>query len=102
MDLDFALRIDKATLIMDVTSNKDKRISEKWDRSNRLSLMIIKCGIPKAFRGTVFGEITDVVTFFVEIEKYFTKSNKVETSILLKKLISMIISFTILKDYCIF
>ena len=31
----------------------------KWESSNRISLMIIKRGIPEAFRGAMSEEITD-------------------------------------------
>ena len=51
--------------------------------------MIIKRGIPKAFKGAISNEITNANTFFVEIKKRFAKSDKAETSTLLKKLISI-------------
>ncbi|XP_020581374.1 uncharacterized protein LOC110025299 [Phalaenopsis equestris] len=89
MDLDLALRMEKPAPLTDASSSEDRRIYEKWDRSNRLSLMIIKRGIPEAFRGAVSSEITDAASFLAEIEKRFAKSDKAETGILLKKLISM-------------
>ena len=89
MDLDLALRMDRPTSLTDASSSDDRRIYEKWDRSNRMSLMIIKRGIPEAFRGAVSEEITDAKAFLVEIEKRFAKSDKAETSTLLKMLISM-------------
>lgn len=54
-----------------------------------MSLMIIKRGIPEAFRGAVSEQITNAKDFLAEIEKRFEKSDKAETSTLLKKLISM-------------
>ncbi|XP_020598841.1 uncharacterized protein LOC110038368 [Phalaenopsis equestris] len=89
MDLDLALRMENPAPLTDASSSEDRRIYEKWDRSNRLSLMIIKRGIPEAFRGAVSSEITDAASFLAEIEKRFAKSDKTETGILLKKLISM-------------
>ena len=89
MDLDLSLRMDKPASLTDASSLDDKRNYEKWDRSNRLSLMIIKRGIPEAFRGAVSDEITDAKVFLAEIEKRFAKSDKAETSTLLKRLISM-------------
>ena len=89
MDLDLSLRMDKPASLTDASSPDDRRIYEKWDRSNRLSLMIIKRGIPEAFRGAVSEEITDAKDFLAEIEKRFAKSDKAETSTLLKRLISM-------------
>jgi len=51
--------------------------------------MIIKHGIPEAFRGTVFDEITLAKDFLTKIEKHFTKNNKKQTNMLLTSLISM-------------
>ena len=89
MDLDLSLRMDEPTSLTDASSADDRRIYEKWDRSNRMSLMIIKRGIPEAFRGAVSEQITNAKDFLAEIEKRFEKSDKAETSTLLKKLISM-------------
>ena len=54
-----------------------------------MSLMIIKCDIPKAFRGAVSEEITSAKEFFAKIEKCFAKNDKAKTSTLLQSLISM-------------
>ncbi|KAK0586824.1 hypothetical protein LWI29_012854 [Acer saccharum] len=62
---------------------------EKWDSLNCMSLMIIKRGIPEAFRGAVFEKITKAKEFLTEIEKRFVKNDKAETSTLLQNLISM-------------
>ncbi|RVW93907.1 Retrovirus-related Pol polyprotein from transposon TNT 1-94 [Vitis vinifera] len=61
----------------------------KWERSNRLSLMIMKRGIPEAFRGAVTDEVTNASDFLTEIQKRFAKNDKAETSTLLASLISM-------------
>lgn len=54
-----------------------------------MSLMIIKCGIPEAFRDAVSEEVTNTKDFLAEIEKCFVKNDKAETSTLLQSLISM-------------
>ncbi|KAK9734067.1 hypothetical protein RND81_04G112500 [Saponaria officinalis] len=77
MDLDLAIR--RIALLL---------LRMQWERSNRMSHMIIKRGIPKAFGGAVSDEITDAKEFLAEIEKRFVKNNKVETSTLLQRLIS--------------
>jgi len=51
--------------------------------------MIIKRGIPEAFRGAVSDERTLAKDFLAEIEKYFAKNDKAETSTLLASLIFM-------------
>ncbi|XP_060965536.1 uncharacterized protein LOC133034463 [Cannabis sativa] len=89
MDLDLALRMDCPAPLTNTSTFKQRRIYEKWDRSNRMSLMIIKRDIPEAFRGAVSEEVTDATNFLAKIEKRFAKSDKAETSTLLKKLISI-------------
>ena len=46
MDLDLALMIDQPPSPKDSSSSKDKKFYEKWERSNHMSLMIIKHVIP--------------------------------------------------------
>ena len=65
---------------------EERRDHEKWDRSNRISIMIIRRGIPKVFRGT---DVTTAKEFLADIEKRFAKSDEAETSTLLQNLISM-------------
>ncbi|XP_058754566.1 uncharacterized protein LOC131627727 [Vicia villosa] len=89
MDLDLALRMEQPPSPTDSTTPEEKKNYEKWDRSNRMSLMIIKRGIPEAFRGTISEEITSAKDFLDEIEKCFAKSDKAETSTLLQSLISI-------------
>ncbi|XP_058726365.1 uncharacterized protein LOC131597702 [Vicia villosa] len=72
------------------TDTPEKRKNyEKWDRSNRMSLMIIKRGISETFKGTISEEITSAKDFLAEIEKRFAKSDKAETSTFLQSLISI-------------
>jgi len=42
MDLDLALRIEPLTSLIAESSSDDRKNFEKWERSNRMSLMIIK------------------------------------------------------------
>nr|KAJ0221325.1 hypothetical protein LSAT_V11C200069580 [Lactuca sativa] len=82
MDLDLALRIEQPILTA-TSSVENKRDAEKWDRSNRMSLMIIKRGIPEAFRGANEQSI-NAKDFLAEIEQCFAKK-----MIRLKQMISM-------------
>src|SRR5436853_7783048 len=68
MDLDLALRIDEPASLTAASTSDQRKDFEKWERSNRLSLMIIKRGIPEAFRGTVSDGITKASDFLTEIE----------------------------------
>lgn len=53
MDLNFALREERPSPLNEKSSTDDKVIMEKWDRSNRMSLMIMKRFTPETFRGSV-------------------------------------------------
>ncbi|XP_047313809.1 uncharacterized protein LOC124917405 [Impatiens glandulifera] len=89
MDLDLALRIDQPAPLTDVSTADPRQMFEKLEKSNRLSLMIIKKSIPEIFRGTISDDITKVEEFLIEIEKRFTKSDNAEMSIFLQSLITM-------------
>ncbi|XP_073136894.1 uncharacterized protein [Henckelia pumila] len=89
MDLDLAIRTKQPAALTDSSSSELRARYEKWERSNRMSLMIIKRGIPEAFRGAVSDSVTKAKEYLDEIEKRFAKSDKTETSTILKSLISM-------------
>ena len=89
MDLDLTLRIACPTTPTDSSSSVDKVNHEKWERSNRMSRMIIKCGILEAFKGAIYEEIIDAKEFLIEIEKRLAKNDKAETGTLLLRLITM-------------
>lgn len=45
MDLDYALHVDEPSALTDKSSTDEKAAYEKWERSNHMSLMIIKHSI---------------------------------------------------------
>ncbi|KAL8143523.1 hypothetical protein V2J09_016555 [Rumex salicifolius] len=85
MDLDLALRTERPILVED---NSNEAKVERWDRSNRMSLMIMKRSIPEAFRGSI-SESTNAKESLEAIQQYFAKNEKAETSNHLAALISM-------------
>ncbi|XP_061367420.1 uncharacterized protein LOC133310503, partial [Gastrolobium bilobum] len=85
MDLDNALRTEKPTSTQE-NPNTDK--IEKWERSNRMCLMIMKRSVLEAFRGSVV-ETTDAKLFLKELEQYFARNEKAEIGQTLSKLINM-------------
>ncbi|XP_057745631.1 uncharacterized protein LOC130963545 [Arachis stenosperma] len=85
MDLDTTLREEKPT---STPKNLNEVKIEKWERSNRMSIMIMKRSIPEAFRSTIT-EDKDAKKFLKDVEKFFTKNEKAEASSLLSKLVSM-------------
>ncbi|XP_073158882.1 uncharacterized protein [Henckelia pumila] len=89
MDLDLAIRVDRPPALTDKSTFDDKREFEKWERSNRMCLMIMKKAIPETFRGTMSSDITTAKYFLTDIEKWFVKNEKAEIGTLLANLISM-------------
>ncbi|XP_061368868.1 uncharacterized protein LOC133311781, partial [Gastrolobium bilobum] len=85
MDLDNALRTEKPTSTQE-NPNTDK--IEKWERSNRMCLMIMKRSIPEAFRGSIV-ETIDAKLFLKELEQYFARNEKAKIGQTLSKLINM-------------
>ena len=91
MDLDYAIRKERPASLTDESSTTDKLNFEKWERSNRLSLMMVKHNIPEAFRGGMFDDSDEVSVkdFLDKLEKRFAKNEKAETSKLLADLVQM-------------
>ena len=52
MDLDYALRADSPPALTAESTSDEKKDFEKLERSNRMSLMIIRRAIPETFRDT--------------------------------------------------
>ena len=87
MDLDLALRVDSPAPVTDLSTSDQKREFERWERSNRMCMMIIKRAIPEAFRGTMSDDITTAKAFLTDIEKRFVKNEKAEIGTILTNLI---------------
>ncbi|CAM8993241.1 unnamed protein product [Rhodiola kirilowii] len=89
MYLDLALREAKSIHLANSRSAFDRHHLRMWEHSNRMSLMIIHRGIPKAFRGIVPDEISSAKDYLAEFEKRFVENDKAKTSELLANLISL-------------
>ena len=89
MNLDLVLRVARPSNPIDQNFFTEKIEMERWDSSNRMSLMVVKCAILETFRGTMFDKVTTAKEFLEEIEKQFAKNEKAETRTLLANLISM-------------
>ncbi|CAM8941542.1 unnamed protein product [Rhodiola kirilowii] len=88
MDLDLALWEPKPDGITGTSSESGQVYKGTWERSNRLSLMIIHRGIPKVFRGIMLDEISSAKDYLAEFGKRFIENDKAKTSELLANLIS--------------
>nr|CAN61880.1 hypothetical protein VITISV_018026 [Vitis vinifera] len=88
MDLDFALRENRPSDLTSASTAEQRSTMEKWERSNRMSLMIMKHSIPEAIRGAI-PEETQAKAFLDQIANRFAANEKVETNTILSKLVSM-------------
>ena len=80
MDLDLALRIEQPPSSIDSSSSEVKKFYEKWEHSNCMSFMIIKCHAPipgptrladpNRFRGVRPYTRTLYFSFFSELNLY--------------------------------
>ncbi|XP_042006424.1 uncharacterized protein LOC121755205 [Salvia splendens] len=87
-NLDYALRTEQPAPLTDESSDEDKRNFERWEHSNRMSLMIMQHAIPENFRGTVPKEAT-AKEFLEAIDMNFASNEKAETASLMHKLVTM-------------
>ncbi|RVW24610.1 Retrovirus-related Pol polyprotein from transposon TNT 1-94 [Vitis vinifera] len=88
MDLDYALREDRPSNLTSASTVEQRSTMEKWERSNCMSLMIMKHSIPEAIRGAILEE-TRAKAFLDQIANRFVANEKVETNTILSKLVSM-------------
>ncbi|GMP84215.1 hypothetical protein CsSME_00037831 [Camellia sinensis var. sinensis] len=88
MDLDLALRVDEAPEPTDKSSAVEKSAYNKWERSNRLSLMLIKSHISQSIRGSI-PPSDKVKNYMRAIEEQFVSSDKALESTLMNKLSGM-------------
>ncbi|CAM8999145.1 unnamed protein product [Rhodiola kirilowii] len=89
MDLDLALKEPKQDAITNTSSESAQVYKGTWERSNRLSLMILHRGILEVFRGIVPDENSSAKDYLAKFEKHFVENNKAKISELLANLISM-------------
>ena len=53
MDIDYAIRKDEPPALTNTSTAADITLYERWERSNRLSMMFIKTKISAGIRGSV-------------------------------------------------
>ncbi|KAL5745673.1 hypothetical protein ACOSP7_001530 [Xanthoceras sorbifolium] len=87
MDIDYAIRQNEPPAITDTSSTADITLYEKWERSNRLSVMFIKTKISDSIRGSV-DQLDNVRDLLKGIDEQFVTSEKALASTLIMKLSS--------------
>ncbi|KAH1064463.1 hypothetical protein J1N35_029450 [Gossypium stocksii] len=86
MDKNLALREEQPAPLIAKSTPNAKRGFERWDRSNCMSIMIMKYNIPEAFMGIESKKIARANSFLDKIKKCFAKNNKVEMTSFLTSL----------------
>ena len=88
MDLDYALREPTPTKPTSESTNEQKVLYEKWERSNRMSLMIMKGSITPAICGAI-SDSNNVMSYIKSVEEQFLGTFKSLESTLMIKMITM-------------
>ncbi|XP_059654794.1 uncharacterized protein LOC132301569 [Cornus florida] len=86
-DLDLAIRSDEPPKPTDTSGAEVKKEWDKWDRSNRLSLMYIKNNIPKYIKGAIPDKPL-AKDYLKALEEHFTISTKSLASTLMTQLVT--------------
>ncbi|XP_024995173.1 uncharacterized protein LOC112528355 [Cynara cardunculus var. scolymus] len=87
MDLDHALRTDPPAALHDRSTAEQKRLYEQWERSNLMSLMIIKNSISVAIRGAI-SDSDNAKTYLDSVEEQFKGISKAHASTLILKMLT--------------
>ena len=88
MDIYYAIRKDEPPAITDESSPADVALYERWERSNRLSVMFIKTKISAGIRGSV-DQHEKVRDLLKAIDDQFITSDKTLASTLIMKFSSL-------------
>jgi hypothetical protein len=75
MDIDYAIRKDEPPAFTDTSTVVDIMLYERWERSNRLSMMFIKTRISAGIHGSV-DQHEKVQDLLKAIDEQFVISNK--------------------------
>uniref|UniRef100_A0A2N9GK36 Retrovirus-related Pol polyprotein from transposon TNT 1-94 n=1 Tax=Fagus sylvatica TaxID=28930 RepID=A0A2N9GK36_FAGSY len=88
MDIDYAIRKDEPPAPTDTSTAADIALYERWERSNRLSMMFIKTRISAGIRGSV-DQHEKVQDLLKAIDEQFVTSDKALASTLIMKFSSL-------------
>ncbi|KAJ4710178.1 hypothetical protein OWV82_016395 [Melia azedarach] len=87
MDIDYAIRKDES-IFTEASSQAEIALYERWERSNRLSMMFIKTKISASIRGSV-DQHDNVKALLKATDEQFETSDKALASTLIMKFSSM-------------
>nr|GEU84263.1 UBN2_2 domain-containing protein [Tanacetum cinerariifolium] len=87
MDLDHAFHINPPATLTTESTVDQKRAYEHWERSNRMSLMIIKNSIFFAIRGAI-PDSENAKEYLIFVEEQFKGTSKAHVSTLILKMLT--------------
>jgi hypothetical protein len=87
MELDLVLHVDEPLTLTDISTPQEIAKHERWERSNRLSLMFMKYHVIKGIRGSI-PECNKATKFIQAIEEQFVSSDSALANILMEMLSS--------------
>ncbi|WKA00618.1 hypothetical protein VitviT2T_018956 [Vitis vinifera] len=88
MDIDYAIRKDEPHKITDTSTPEQILLYERWEKSNRLSVMYIKTKISAGIRGSI-EQHENVRELLKAIDEQFVTSDKALASTLIMKFTSL-------------
>ena len=88
LDLDLALHVEEPPKPTKSSTPEAKASYERWERSNRLSLMLIKAHISQSIRGSIPNN-DNVKAYMKAIDEQFVGSDKALVITLMKRLSSI-------------
>ncbi|RVW91499.1 Retrovirus-related Pol polyprotein from transposon TNT 1-94 [Vitis vinifera] len=88
MDIDYAIRKDEPDKITDTSTPEEILLYERWEKSNRLSVMYIKTKISVGIRGLI-EQLENVRELLKAIDEQFVTSDKALASTLIMKFTSL-------------
>ncbi|KAK2989965.1 hypothetical protein RJ640_004128 [Escallonia rubra] len=88
MDLNYTLRVDALAALTAESSAEQKAAYEKWERSNRISLMIMKGSITTAIRRAI-PDSDNAKLYLAHIEEQFQGSSKAHAITLITKMVTL-------------
>jgi hypothetical protein len=93
LEIDQALRVDKPAALTNESSADDKTNFAKWERSNRMSLMIMKNTITSAIRGGILEKDAEsnyftAKEYLISVEEQFKSTSKSNISALIIKILT--------------
>ena len=87
LDFDYALREPAPPALTDKSTAEDKIVHERWERCDRMALMLIKNSISIIIRGAI-PDSSNAKTYLASVEEQFKATSKAHASTLILKMVT--------------